>query len=344
MLTPPSQLLQRHLAQWREQSLTLVAPPDDEVLTECLRHGLALSVWTSDWRVSRACEQQGIPAWHQLALPSLSGRVVLFWPKAMEEGMAWLNLLTQLQGIELLIVGETRGGIRNAQKKLQDVGAQVAKQDSARRCALLQVKYCPAAPWPALGQQCFNGPDGLTLCSRPGVFSHGRLDEGSECLLSVWQQALQEAIPRLEGVDCLLDVGCGNGVLGAWMKHQHLAHHLTACDVSSFALAATADTLAANGLSDQAAVIGSDIYDGLTAEQTFDRIISNPPFHTGRSTDYALAERMIKEAPQRLNQGGDLWIVANAFLPYREWLTQSFDQVSVMADDGRFRIYYARKT
>lgn len=341
MLTPPSQLLQRHLAQWQDRPLTFVAPPDDEVLTECRRHGLSLSVWTSDWRVSRACEKQTIPAWHQLTLPPLSGRVVLFWPKAMDEGMAWLNLLTQLQGVELLIVGETRGGIRNAQKKLQEAGAQVAKQDSARRCALLRVMQCPATPWPDLGQQRFSGPDGLTLCSRPGVFSHGRLDEGSECLLSIWQQALAAAAPSLERVDRLLDVGCGNGVLGAWMKHQHLAHHLTACDVSSFALAATADTLAANGLSDQSEIVGSDIYAGLTADQTFDRIISNPPFHTGRSTDYALAERLIAEAPQRLNPGGELWIVANAFLPYRQWLEQSFDQVKVMADDNRFRVYYA---
>lgn len=341
MLTPPSQLLQRHLAQWRDLPLTLVAPPDDEVLAECQRHGVTLSVWTSDWRVSRACEQQGISAWHQLALPPLSGRIVFFWPKSMEEGMAWLNLLTQVQDAELLIVGETRGGIRNAQKKLQDIGAQVVKQDSARRCALLTVRHCPVSPWPALGQQCFDGPDGLVLCSRPGVFGHGRLDEGSERLLSVWQQALADGAPNVASVDCLLDVGCGNGVLGAWMKQQHLARHLTACDVSSFALAATADTLAANGVSDQTTIMGSDIYAGLAPEQRFDRIISNPPFHTGRSTDYELAERLIKEAPQRLNQGGDLWIVANAFLPYRQWLAQSFDQVSVMADDGRFRVYYA---
>ncbi len=140
----------------------------------------------------------------------------------------------------------------------------------------------------------------------------------------------------------LLDVGCGCGVLGAWLVKQHPTLTLTAADVSGFALNATRATLKANQLSGQA--VAADIFTGLEAlapAKGYDIIVSNPPFHTGKATDYELASRLINQAPNYLKEGGELWLVANRFLPYPDLLQQAFSHFKVIAENNKFSIYKA---
>ncbi|MDD1842954.1 methyltransferase, partial [Pseudomonas aeruginosa] len=86
----------------------------------------------------------------------------------------------------------------------------------------------------------------------------------------------------------------------------------TLCDVSAPAVEASRATLAANGLAGD--VFASNVFSEVNGR--FDMIISNPPFHDGLQTSLEAAQALIRGAVRHLNSGGELRIVANAFLPY----------------------------
>src|SRR5690606_38449600 len=161
----------------------------------------------------------------------------------------------------------------------------VVLEDSARHCKLYSAVLSPASFNLAAHQQRWQY-DGLTVTSYPGVFSHGRLDEGSALLLS-WlaQQTLSGRA---------LDIGCGAGILTAFLARAGL--EVSAVDLSATAVAATQATLAANLLT--ARVSAGDLYAPVSGR--FDLIVTNPPFHDGLERTTAVSERLIREAPRYL--------------------------------------------
>ncbi|GLR64601.1 methyltransferase [Marinospirillum insulare] len=343
--SPLNQFLFRQLANWLDQPLNLLAAPADlnwqELATTFTTAQQSIQVWTSDWRSFQLAQAAGIQSYFtaEQAPTQLAGRSLVFWPKAKEEGYWWLKQLAQLPHNQVLLIGETNGGVKALAKQLLTAGVQVNKLDSARRCALYSVNSLTPAKHlisENTPHHQWSGPNELTLISQPGVFSHGRVDDGSALLLETL------AKQPLVSSGNLLDLGCGCGLLGAWLIKQHPKLQLTACDVSGFALNATRATLKANQL--QGKVLAADIFSGLEAEappQGYDLIVSNPPFHTGKATDYELASRLISQAPKYLRKGGELWLVANRFLPYPDLLQQAFGNFIIAAENGKFRVYKA---
>ncbi len=260
---------------------------------------------------------------------------VLFLPKSRELTDYLLQALAaRLPGKLLYLVGEKRGGIERAAKQLAAFGSP-RKLDSARHCQLWQVRVeqAPAAPeLPALARrytlELADGP--LEVVTLPGVFSHGRLDVGTELLLA-----------HLDGLKSgrLLDFGCGAGVLGAVLKRRYPAAEVVMLDVDAFAVASSRLTLAANGL--QAQVIAGDGIDA--APDHLDAIVSNPPFHSGVHTDYQASERLFARAASHLRPHGELRIVANSFLKYPPLIERHLGACRTLAEANGFRIYAASR-
>ncbi|WP_373182572.1 methyltransferase [Halomonas campaniensis] len=329
--TPVGQLLERQDADYR--GWWWVAPPRDGWLEA--GQGTVVS---ADLAVRAAWQAAGRPAVSPFeTLPG--GRegappgAVLFWPKSHALGEWWLLWLCAVlpPGTPLQLVGENQGGIKRVLKVLAALGLGCRKRDSARRCALYETRLergalAPDDAWTAFEAEV--GSERLTLASHPGVFGHGKLDDGTRLLL--------ETLPDMAGD--VLDMGCGDGILAAWLARR--GARVTAVDVNAFAVEATRRTLAANGLGGEA--LESDVYSAL-AGRTFDAIVSNPPFHQERAIDYGPAARLIHEAPEHLRCGGQLLLVANAFLPYPDLLERAFGGFEILADDRRFRVYRAFK-
>ena len=331
--TPVCQLLERQSGACRQfndyRGWLWVAPPPDPWLTAQAPGPL----WSADATLARQWRANGLTAYDslepELALPP---GAVLFWPKAHALGEWWLLALCRRlpAGTPLQVVGENQGGIKRVLKVLAALGLGCRKLDSARRCTLFETRVGPLALDPDALWQRFEAA-GLTLASHPGVFGHGKLDDGTRLLLEHLPHELGRHGERV------LDVGCGDGVIAASLAQRGAA--ITALDVSAFAVEATRRTLAANAL--EGTVVQSDVYDGLADEGRFSAIVSNPPFHQERAIDYGPAARLIAEAPERLERGGSLLLVANAFLPYPDRLEAAFGRFSVLADDRRFRVYRA---
>ena len=260
---------------------------------------------------------------------------VVFLPKSRELTSYLLNALAaRLQGRELYLVGEKRGGIEGAAKLLHAFG-KPRKLDSARHCQLWQVtvEQAPQAmELESLAQryQLEIAGEPLTVISLPGVFSHGRLDRGTELLLEHI-----DGLPRGH----LLDFGCGAGVVGASLKRRYPDNQLTLLDVDAFATASSRLTLAANGL--EACVITGDGIDA--APLHLDAIISNPPFHSGVHTSYHAAENLLEKSSQHLKKGGELRLVANSFLRYQPLIEGAFGRCQTVAEGRGFKIYRAVK-
>ena len=88
-----------------------------------------------------------------------------------------------------------------------------------------------------------------------------------------------------------------------------------------------------------ALAICGDSWGRLPSYRRYDRIVSNPPIHTGKGRDYSMVTRLIEGAEARLLPGGTLWMVVQRQVPVRPMLESVFDDVSVASEDARFRVW-----
>lgn len=190
-------------------------------------------------------------------------------------------------------------------------------------------------------------PDaGLNLENRPGVFSARRLDPGAACLLRHLP-----AIHNLVSADLperadILDLCCGNGVLGLSWQQLHSGHSVQFSDASAAAVTSTRINwqLAGHGSEpDQSTHCAVHHQDGLsnTTELRCDLILCNPPFHQADTITTDVARALFRQAGQALQSRGWLIVVANRHLGYHQLLKASFRQVSVLSGERRFVVLAA---
>ncbi|NBI42537.1 16S rRNA (guanine(1207)-N(2))-methyltransferase RsmC [[Haemophilus] felis] len=259
--------------------------------------------------------------------------MVFYWTKNKQEVQFQLmQLLSNAkQGQEMLIVGENRCGVRSVEKLLSPYG-DVGKIDSARRCGLYHFTL-QAPPKFDLNHFWTNYHlpqlKDLHVYALPGVFSASELDAGTLLLLSTLTQPIQGKV---------LDIGCGAGVIGSYIKKSYPQIELTMSDIHAMALTSAKRTLTENQLTGN--VVASNVFSHI--DDKFDLIISNPPFHDGIDTTYQVVNQLISQAKWHLKQGGELRIVANAFLPYADWLDQHFGTHQVLVQSTKFKVYSVR--
>jgi len=342
-VTPASELLVRNEHHFEHKRLLVSGAVEDDYAVRLASVGSELHLLTSNYSCYRslatrlAPQQLTFAGW--LEQPPAADAVILYLPKAKAEAEFLLANLTSLLpgGTELWLVGENRGGIRGADKLLAPYGGQINKVDTARRCSLYLARLENPAPpfkpddWLKRYQIAVAGTE-LEVLSLPGVFSHGELDQGSRLLLESLPSTLQGRV---------LDIGCGAGVISAWLAKRHPGIELEATDISALALASTRMTLAANGVNGR--VFASDVYSDVPPPG-HDWIISNPPFHAGLKTHYDATETLLSRAPAYLNRQGQLQIVANRFLRYPPLIEAAFGHCDRVCETGKFRVYHATRS
>ena len=136
----------------------------------------------------------------------------------------------------------------------------------------------------------------------------------------------------------VLDLGCGNGIVGICALEA--GARVTMCDVLPEAVEAARYNLNANfpaDIADNAKVLVSDGFDGV-ADNDFELILSNPPYHT----DFSVAKRFIEGSFYHLATGGRLLMVTKRLDWYKNKLTAVFGGVKVRESDGYY-VFIAEK-
>ncbi|GGY63981.1 class I SAM-dependent methyltransferase [Marinobacter zhanjiangensis] len=264
--------------------------------------------------------------------------VVLFVPKARQAVAMQLALAGALLAEDgrLVLVGEKREGIAGGARQLQALAENARKADSARHCQVWVAR-------PEPGSRGFDPEEWLQwhdvdvagvrirVAGMPGIFSDGRLDEGTERLL--------ESLADQPVSGPVLDFACGAGVIGSWLQERYPGlGPVDGVDVQAQAVMCARKTYECNGA-------GGEIFaaDGVPAHLgRYGTIVTNPPFHSGVRTDTTMTERFLRDARRHLKPGGELRLVANRFLPYQPLLEQSVGNCRVLFEDRRFTIYQAR--
>ncbi len=191
----------------------------------------------------------------------------------------------------------------------------------------------PANPWP----YGYALPDGVGAVSgRPvvnhaGVFCADRLDVGTRFLL--------RHLPD-PGARRVVDLGCGNGVVGTAVALADPTAEVLFVDESFQAVASAEATYKANGVPGHAEFRVGDGLAGV-ASGSVDLVLNNPPFHSHQATTDATAWRMFTGAKRALRPGGELWVIGNRHLGYHVKLKRLFGNSETVASDPKFVVLRA---
>lgn len=161
----------------------------------------------------------------------------------------------------------------------------------------------------------------------PGVFAGGGLDPAAVLLAMAMEVAATDAV---------LDLGCGNGIVGMVAARLAVNGQVWLVDTNTEAVALAQRNVERNGLVN-ATVLASD-RTAAVAERRFDVVVSNPPFHEGGREVRDLGVRFINDAVAVLRSGGHCYIVANRFLPYETTMRASLRDVREVAGDKRYKV------
>ena len=175
----------------------------------------------------------------------------------------------------------------------------------------------------------------LTIASLPGVFSHKKLDPGTALLLDNLPKDMQGKV---------LDFGCGAGVISCFIGKKFTNTELSLLDVSALAIASAKRTLILNGLTGN--VFASNSLSNVN--NSYQHIVSNPPFHQGTQTSYQATEDFLRGIKEHLTadkqQKSDITLVANSFLQYLPIMQQHIGKTDTIARQQGFTIYHHKKS
>jgi len=161
-----------------------------------------------------------------------------------------------------------------------------------------------------------------------GCFAAGKLDPGSELLLERMDAA--GAVPAGATV---LDLGCGWGPLARFAARR--GARVTAVDDDLAAVRSCARNVPG------ARVLHADLDTSLDPAERFERVILNPPFHVGSGVRVGLGRAFLQAAARRVAPGGEIWLVANAALPYEATFVAG-ESVDELARERGFKVLRVR--
>ncbi|NCG50219.1 23S rRNA (guanine(1835)-N(2))-methyltransferase RlmG [Serratia fonticola] len=191
----------------------------------------------------------------------------------------------------------------------------------------------PAAP--ETTDWLLDGTDWL-IHNHANVFSRGSLDIGARLFLENLPKDLQGHI---------VDLGCGNGIIGMRALVQNPQAQMTFVDESYMAVASSELNVAHN-LPQEMDRCQFEVNNSLAGieSESLQAVLCNPPFHQQHAITDHTAWQMFCDAKRCLQVGGELWIVGNRHLDYYQKLRRLFGNCTTVASNQKFLILKAVKS
>jgi len=202
----------------------------------------------------------------------------------------------------------------------------------ARGKARLLTARGPRVVEPAAPARGFDVDHDLHIVALPGVFAGASVDIGTRALL--------EAATQLPSYATAIDLGCGSGVLAAFLARRMPEARVIASDVSAVAVQSALLTAEANGVRVEAV---RDDGLSLQPDASADLIVLNPPFHVGAAVHTGVALKLFAEAGRVLRPGGQLWSVWNSHLAHAPALENAVGPTRQVARGTKFTVTVSRK-
>ena len=211
-----------------------------------------------------------------------------------------------------------------------DLREQAAAPAAAESSALLTVR---------------GEPRELALRGIGAVFGGAGADAGSLLLLDALDRALTagELGTAESPVVAAADLGCGNGLMTAYLAAALPEASVLGSDVDADAVGSTCETLAVNTLARENVQVSWDDALSRVDAESLDLVLLNPPFHDGTTVDATLVQGLLDSAARVLRPGGQLWFVHNSHLRYRTEVERRVGDVEQRARDRRFTVLRATR-
>lgn len=158
-----------------------------------------------------------------------------------------------------------------------------------------------------------------------GVFSSGNVDIGTQFFL-------ENLVVKSEELR-ILDVASGNGIIAYEVAEQNPQAEVTLVDDFNLAIESSKVNLEGK----KAEFLCDDTLKDLK-ENSFDLVVSNPPFHFEHENNIEVALKLFKRVENFLKSNGRFLLVANSHLNYSTHLTKLFSLVSVLQQNKKFQI------
>jgi 16S rRNA (guanine1207-N2)-methyltransferase/23S rRNA (guanine1835-N2)-methyltransferase len=180
----------------------------------------------------------------------------------------------------------------------------------------------------------------FSLHNYPNVFCREQIDIGARYLL--------QHLPETNKPEhTIIDLGCGNGILGISILVDAPEATVYFVDESYMAIASAKNSFKQSGAKGKARFLVSHALSNIQSEDKHfegaDTIICNPPFHQQSTVLDDIAWQMFVDAKKHLKVGGELRIVGNRHLEHRAKLSKLFGGCKVIASDKKFVVLSAIK-
>ncbi len=339
-------LLHKLSQQNLPQQQTLIVNDSFGALAVAL-HQLSPVVWSDSWLAHQAlrenlrrnaCDPESVRILPSTHTPDESPALVLLKvPKSLaffEDQLIRLKpLLTQHSRV--LVGGMVKTMPSSLWKMLERIIGPTETSLAQKKARLIEVSVDPKLPLPENPYPKRWSLEGTAfeIINQSNVFSREHLDIGTRLLL--------QHLPQTEGRREIIDLGCGNGVLGLMAAQQNPEAKLYFVDESYMAIASTR----ANTQQLDASLQCAEFHLGNGLAE-FDKdaaglILCNPPFHQSHAIGASVALSMFEQSARVLCDGGELWVVGNRHLDYHFKLRRWFNSVDVVASNKKFVILRA---
>jgi 16S rRNA G1207 methylase RsmC len=169
----------------------------------------------------------------------------------------------------------------------------------------------------------------LTISNYSNVYSREKLDIGARYFI--------DNLPKVSSGSTVIDLGCGNGVIGLSILDQQPDINIHFYDESFMAIKSAEDNINVNfpHLSEKCSFNVNDCLSNVESNSA-DLILCNPPFHQQTATTDHIAWQMFKDSYRVLKKGGELRIIGNRQLAYHIKLQRIFGNEKLIASNEKF--------
>ncbi len=163
--------------------------------------------------------------------------------------------------------------------------------------------------------------------SRPGVFSHRRLDAGArQLLLSV----------EIEPDQHIVDMGCGSGVVCLAVAQREKGLRVFGIDSCTRAIGCLQSGVEANRLENITPIVNHD--GEVSIDVPVDVVLANPPYYG----DFRIAEHFLNTAHRILRPGGAVLVVTKQPRWYQSAMADRWQDPEIF-ESGKYFVACGRK-